>query len=204
MTYIEGCKIAEEIVNADSGQLIGRDMKKHVKAGVGYVITKYNGTFQSVNLTDGTEFYLNHKARVCEMRKARAAGSEAVEPMPVTAPEPSAVSEPKAAAFEIVSNKSDTAAEPTTTPKENAMTEQNTAIDPAVAAEYREETTQLTAALNAFITRLKNDKQVSEQALRNFIENPLDSKTISYHAARLSYTKEMLDQLHKVAEMLPH
>lgn len=285
MTYIEGCKIAEEIINAGDCQLIGRDVEKHTKAGVGYVVTKYNGTFQSVNLTNGTEFYLNHKSKVCEVREARTARVEAAEsaqtvassvdteaaklaaaplgtaivgassvsseaeaagtvvsatetsvvesvvssseaeaaesvamPLAAAAVGSVAISAGTAIAGSVISSDTpatesvkpgftivkNTVSESSALTKEKIMNEQNTTIDPALAAEYSEVTAQLNAALNAFLSRLESDKQVSEQALRNFIENPLDSKTISYHAARLSYTKEMLDQLHKVAELIPH
>jgi hypothetical protein len=95
--------------------------------------------------------------------------------------------------------------ESTTQTKEDAMSEQTTTtLDPSIAAEYLAEMSQLTASLNAFKAKLENDKNVSEQALKNFIANPLDGSQgdVSFHAARLSYSKEMLDRLHAVSVTL--
>jgi hypothetical protein len=82
------------------------------------------------------------------------------------------------------------------------MAEVNATGSSSIATEYVEETSQLATSLNAFISKLDSDRNVSEQAMRNFIDNPLDSTTISYHAARLSYTKEMLERLRGVAAAL--
>jgi hypothetical protein len=94
--------------------------------------------------------------------------------------------------------------ESTNVMKEASMGEQNTTLDPTISAEYNTEMTQLTATLYAFQAKLENDKAVSEQALKNFIANPLEGNQadISYHAARLSYSKEMLDRLHAVSVTL--
>jgi hypothetical protein len=91
---------------------------------------------------------------------------------------------------------------PVNAPKEASMAESSTAGNSSIATEYAEETTHLADSINAFISKLDNDRSASEQAMRSFIDNPLDSTTISYHAARLSYTKEMLERLRGAAATL--
>jgi hypothetical protein len=213
MTYEEGCKIAERIVETGEKEIVGRDVTKHTKPGEGFVITKYNGTFQSIGMDDGLMFYLNHKARVCEVKaqpnKAEDAPEAEAAPVAEEAPAP-AVAEstpaPVAAAPKPTTETTAPKTQPVhtvsvTTPKEASMADIASG-NSSIATEYVEETSQLATSLNAFISKLDSDRNVSEQAMRNFIDNPLDSTTISYHAARLSYTKEMLERLRGVAAAL--
>jgi hypothetical protein len=211
MTYEEGCKIAEQIVETGNKEIVGRDVTKHTKPGEGFVITKYNGTFQSVGMDDGLMFYLNHKARVCEVKAQpnKAADTPEAEAAPVVeeAPAPAVTESTPAAAApqpttETTAPKTQPVhTSPVTTPKEASMADIASG-NSSIATEYVEETSQLATSLNAFISKLDSDRNVSEQAMRNFIDNPLDSTTISYHAARLSYTKEMLERLRGVAAAL--
>jgi hypothetical protein len=215
MTYEEGCKIAERIAETGNKEIVGRDVTKHTKPGEGFVITKYNGTFQSVGMDDGLMFYLNHKARVCEVKAqatkaADAPEAEAPQPAAEETPAPTVTESAPAPAAAAPQTTTETTAPETqpvhtvsvNTPKEASMAEANATGNSSIATEYVEETNQLATSLNAFISKLDSDRNVSEQAMRNFIDNPLDSTTISYHAARLSYTKDMLERLRGVAATL--